>query len=484
MTAAEVPGSRAPGIRAPGVRAPWRRRVAGLVPASAAPGRWELVLALLVGVSTSVVFLVRQPGSAVDSPWAEDGRVFLGGAYAGGWAAVLRPYAGYLHVYARLAAIVAARFPVRDAAAVLAVAGALAAGLMAATAVVATAAWVRSVELRAVLGVTLVLFPFGASEIAANVANSHWFFLAGAALTLVWRTNWRPATAWTVVLALLASLTDPLAGLLLPVALVRLLAGPVPADPVPAGPGPAGDRTAGDRTAGDRSSRTRRWWGPAAPVVALLAGLAFQAVPAVTTFSAVRAPGSVHPALRDMTREFLRRVPATVLVGEASARHAGRGLLVATGLVVVLAVAAVALRRPALVPAVLAGLGYVAVFWYLPVRLRNTEQDPAVTLATLARNARYSTVSVVLLLVVLFAGIDALVGAGHRRVARLLAAATLVWVLAAQLPTVGAGVVRAPSWDGGVAAAQARCRTGGVTAVDVPISPARWFTRVPCDRLR
>ncbi len=474
MTAGGGPEVRAPGVRAPEVRAPevralWRRRVAGLVPASPAPGRWELVLAVVVGVATSVVFLVRQPGSAVDSPWAEDGRVFLGGAYADGWSAVLRPYAGYLHVYARLAAIVAARLPVRDAAAVLAVAGALAAGLMAATAVLATAAWVRSVELRAVLGLTLVLFPFGASEIAANVANSHWFFLAGAALTLVWRTTWRPATAWTVALALLASLTDPLAGLLLPLALVRLLAGPVP---------PAAG------TAQHRSPRTRQWWGPVAPVVALVTGLAFQVVPVVTTFSAVRAPGSVHPALRDLTREFLRRVPATVLIGEAGARHAGRGLLVGTGVVVVLAVAAVALRRPLLVPAVLAGLGYVAVFWFLPVRLRNTDQDPAVTLAALARNARYSTVSVVLLLVVLFAGIDALVGAGHRRVARLLAAGTLVWVLATQLPTVGAGVVRAPSWDGGLVAAQARCRTGRVLAVDVPISPARWLTRVPCDRLR
>lgn len=481
MTAARAPGVPAPWVpapegQAPEGRAPWRRRVAGLVPVSPAPGRCELVLAVVVGLATSAVFLVRQPGSAVDSPWAEDGRVFLAGAYAGGWSAVLRPYAGYLHVYARLAAIVAARFPVRDAAAVLAVAGALAAGLMAATAMVATSAWVRSVELRAVLGVSLVLFPFGASEIAANVANSHWFFLAGAALSLVWRTNWRPATAWTVVLALLASLTDPLAGLLLPLALVRLLGGPVPPDAVPPEAVPPG--------AGDRSSRSRRWWGPVAPVVALLTGLAVQAVPVVTTFTAMRATGSAHPALRDLAREFLRRVPATVLIGEAGARHAGRGLLVATGLVVVLAVAVVALRRPSLVPAVLACLGYVAVFWFLPVRLRNAGQDPAVTLETLARNARYSTVSVVLLLVVLFAGIDALVGAGHRRVARLLAAGTLVWVLATQLPTVGAGVVRAPSWDGGLVAAQARCRTGRVTAVDVPISPARWFTRVPCDRLR
>ena len=463
-----------------------RRLFARLVPAGAPPGPVDLLLALLAAVAAAVVSLTRQPGSALHTPWAEDGRVFLSAAWREGASSLLDPYAGYLHLFPRTTALLAANLPVHDAAGVLAVAGVLPAALLAGTAVVAPAAFVRSTALRAVLGLFVVVLPFAGAEVAANVANGHWFFMAAAALTLAWRTTWRPAAWWTAGVLVLATLSDPLTGLLLPVALVRLLAGPA-----------AGDRR-------------RRWAPVVAPVAVLLAGLAVQAGPALGSFGATAADRPT-PAPADLFRELVRHVPAVVLVGESSARAADNGTLVASVAAVVLAVVVVAVRRPALVPAVLVGVVLAAVYWLTPNELRRVLQVRADGLESFAANSRYAVVPLVLLATVLLAALDALVGGrgpatrpatgpatdpasgrasggpGHGRVRTAatlgLALAAAAWVVHADVPDLGLGVTREPSWDSGVAAATRQCRARPGGATDIPIAPARWTARIPCSRL-
>jgi len=477
----------------PAARPAVQRLFAPLVPAAPAPRVADLLLAAAAGVAGALVFLFRQRGSALDSPWAEDGAVFLSGAWRDGTGSLLEPYAGYLHLFPRAVALLAAAVPIRDAAAVLAVAGVLPAALAAATAVVATAAWIRSTALRAVLGVFVVVLPFGAAEVAANVANAHWFFIASAAIALTWRTAWRPATWWTAVVVALAALSDPLTGLLLPLAVVRLLAGPV-----------------------DRSRR-RPWTPVVAPVAVLLAGLAVQAGPALGSFGATRS-GRPAPAAAGLIREFVRHVPAVVVLGENHARSAGSGLrLVCVG-IVLLAVVLVAVRRPAVLPAVTVGLFYTALYWMVPNVLRSTLQVQARGLSSFAANSRYSVIPILLLTTILLIGVDSLAGPGrgpvspgsprrpgspavtgvarHRAVvAAVLALAAAGWVLRVDIPGLGTGAARATSWDRGVVAATAQCRarpqvtdgTGGTDGtsgiVAIPISPRGWAARIPCSRL-
>lgn len=444
-------------VRADGPGSQVRRAGAAVMPATGRPGARELVLATVVAVATAVVFLIRQPGDALDAPWAEDGMVFLTDAYRGSAATLLHPYAGYLHMYPRVVALVAAALPVASAAPALAVAGVLPPALAAATAVIASRGWIRSPALRAVLGLFFVLFPYGAAEIAANVSNAHWFFISAAALALAWRTDWRPATWWTVMVVLLAALTDPLTGLLLPVAVVRLLAGPVP---------------------GRRGGVA----GVRAPVLALLGGLAVQAYPAVSTFGATQSTRP-RPGLGPLGWQFLRHVPATVLLGEHGARGAGTTLILGCAGAVVVAVLLLAVRRPLLVPGAVAGLGYSALFWALPNYLRSLPQIQSGAPLAFAADSRYAVIAVVLLAVVVLAALDALTG-GRRGAGAVVAALAAVGVVLGQAPDLPNGFTRAPSWSAGVAAATIRCRSQPAGTVTIPIAPRGWQVTVPCVRLR
>ncbi len=452
--------ARAPrgSVRADGPGSRIRRAGAAVLPATGRPGAGELVLAAVVAVATAVVFLIRQPGDALDAPWAEDGTVFLTDAYRGSAATLLHPYAGYLHIYPRLVALVAAAVPVASAAPALAVAGVLPPALAAATAVIATRGWIRSPALRAVLGLFFVLFPYGAAEIAANVANAHWFFISAAAIALAWRTDWRPATWWTVTVVLLAALTDPLTGLLLPVAVMRLLAGPV--------------------TGRGRGAVAGVW----APVLALLGGLVVQAYPAASTFGATQSTRP-RPDLSPLGWQFLRHVPAAVLLGEPAARGAGTPLILGCAGVVVVAVVLLAVRRPPLLPGAVAGVGYGALFWALPNYLRSLPQIQSGAPLGFAADSRYAVIAVVLFAVVVLAALDALTDA-RRGAGAVVAVLAAVGVVVGQAPDLHNGFTRTPSWSAGVAAATIRCRSEPAGTVTIPIAPRGWQVTVPCARLR
>lgn len=135
--------------------------------------------------------------------WAEDGSVFLQGAYVGhGWHALLAPYQGYALVLPRLIASLVSYFPMGWHGFLV---NAAAVAVQAAVAVFAfhvvrshTRGWIAAVVV--VAGVAAV--PVG-PETVDNVSNLQWFLLFAACIASLWepRTAIGRAAAITVVCA-------------------------------------------------------------------------------------------------------------------------------------------------------------------------------------------------------------------------------------------------------------------------------------------
>jgi hypothetical protein len=115
--------------------------------------------------------------------YAEDGQIFLSQAHNSGVAALLKPYAGYLHLIPRIIAALLEPFPVTAAPALYAVAALLVHVLMLTPALSARLDWIVPGRwLRAVLFALLCLMP-PLWEVLGNIANL--IFVGGISLLLL-----------------------------------------------------------------------------------------------------------------------------------------------------------------------------------------------------------------------------------------------------------------------------------------------------------
>lgn len=149
---------------------------------------------------------------------AEDGRVFFMGAALKGWAAVIDPYAGYLHVVPRLIAL---------AADVLPAASVPAAYLFATTLAIAwNAATIAASDFRhAWILAPLTMAVPGCDEIFGTLTNLHWFTQAGLLVVVVSGTpKGGLARANQLVFASAFALTGPFSIFAAPLAAWMLVA--------------------------------------------------------------------------------------------------------------------------------------------------------------------------------------------------------------------------------------------------------------------
>ncbi|MCW2904272.1 MAG: hypothetical protein JWO67_6537 [Streptosporangiaceae bacterium] len=182
------------------------------------------LVGLAVWLIATVVALLRLPPRSFDTIWAEDGHIFLQEALGRSfWDSLQRPYAGYLHIYPRLVAEVAATLPLSWAGWVFSVAGAAVVGLAAWSVWSLGAAVLPSAWLRAGVTAGVVLIPAGGLEAVDNVANSHFFLLLTAFWALVGRRPGWAGQVLPVVIVVLAAGSDPLTALLAPIAVGRLV---------------------------------------------------------------------------------------------------------------------------------------------------------------------------------------------------------------------------------------------------------------------
>jgi hypothetical protein len=179
---------------------------------------------LFIVLGTAAVLLRQRGIPATDTVYFEDGAVFLRDASRDPIGSFAAPYAGYLHLAPRLIALVAVAAPPAHVAAVFAVASAL---------VLAGLSWfvykvsrcrIGSPWVRGALAVSILLLPVGQHEVFNTAANLHWFLLYAAFWALLSRPRTGVEAAGSVAIVLLATLSNPFAIVLLPLALGRALA--------------------------------------------------------------------------------------------------------------------------------------------------------------------------------------------------------------------------------------------------------------------
>jgi len=199
-------------------------------------GAGEVAAYVVAFVALIAASVLRQTGvGALDTIWAEDGVIFLDRALEATLPdAVGEGYAGYLHVVPRIAAEVVSLVPLARAATAttLAAAGIVAAGALLVYA--ASAGHLRSRPLRSLLAAVVVVHPLVAVESLNALALVQWPLTYAA----FWLALWRPARTLNAVLAgialFLIMVSAPLAVIVVPVLLVRVLVVPGWRDRVPA----------------------------------------------------------------------------------------------------------------------------------------------------------------------------------------------------------------------------------------------------------
>ena len=212
-------------------RAPWGRlpdHLASLYPTTPPSHlrRGWIVAGYTVALPViAIVSLLRQSGiSPLASIWAEDGEVFLQQAASHSFAwTLVHPYAGYSQLWPRLAAELAILLPLRDAAAVLSIGGALMVAALALLVFHAARAHIRSRTLRALLSASMILLPVAGAELLNNAVNIPWWLL----FATFWMLLWRPRTFAGAVLAgivcFLATASQVVTVVLLPLVLLRVI---------------------------------------------------------------------------------------------------------------------------------------------------------------------------------------------------------------------------------------------------------------------
>jgi len=171
------------------------------------------------------LMLPRAVGWRGDFLHSEDGQIFLTEFLANGWGSVADVYAGYLHVTPRLLTGTCASLfgPDGYAACVAGSANLVRVSLMF-LAFPVFSAYARSWRWGLTAAAAALLFlPAGQQEVLANFTNLRWFLLFGAFLAVigVFRNAW--LIAFATVIALLASVSDPIPLLLAPLALWRAI---------------------------------------------------------------------------------------------------------------------------------------------------------------------------------------------------------------------------------------------------------------------
>jgi hypothetical protein len=174
------------------------------------------------------VLLERQSGHpAWTTVWAEDRWLFLPGALLHPGSSLWQAADGYLSLVPRIVADGVARFPLRDAAPLYAVVGAVIASACAAFVFRACAGHVRNRALRILLAASVLLLPTAfEAGLPDNGVNTIWYLLFAAFWALVWRPRSRAGMVVAAIVCFAAAASNVLVALYLLLVVARVVALP------------------------------------------------------------------------------------------------------------------------------------------------------------------------------------------------------------------------------------------------------------------
>lgn len=390
------------GIAAPHVRSrEASRRLQGwLFPATAvaAPraGRNKALVAVgyvAASAALAALALLRQSGlPAWKTIWAEDGKFFYSQALSLPFARTLVTlHAGYVQLYPRLVAALATAFAPRDASWVMALVGAASLAAISCLVFHMARGHVASPLLRGLLAASMVFLPVAGAELLDNAVNVPWWLFFACFWAFLWRPATRAGSAGALLLCALAGASEPLTALLLPLAALR---------------------------AACLWEETRHRPREQAPVVGLLAGLAFQGVVIIANtanrgVSAAFRPGSGA----GLAQSLAFRVGLGLLAGVKGTDWLvvhQKALATALGVLVLVAVAtagaACPARRARSFTAI--ALFFALVCFLVPAWLRDVA--PLMAAGKVQPASRYQAVPLLLLVSALVVTADGWAGAGAR----------------------------------------------------------------------
>lgn len=215
--------------RAPRVRRLWRppsEVVFGQLQGPTLAGVPRIALLLGMIAAGAVLAVLRTPRSMWNLPWAEDGAVFLSEALREGPGAILKAYAGYLHIAPRLAAEFAAVFPLDIVPAAMTASAALVISLLACACFVFLETRIQLLPLRFAAWLVCLALPTMGGDVANNLANLHWFLLIAAFCAVTCQAPTRAGAVAQAVVVFGAVTSDALALLLIPFFVARWWTGP------------------------------------------------------------------------------------------------------------------------------------------------------------------------------------------------------------------------------------------------------------------
>lgn len=185
---------------------------------------------LLCGYATGFVVMavaavLRQPGvAATQTLWAEDGVIFYAQALSKPFLrSLVTAYNGYDQLVPRLVIQLARAFPVRDVPTVVALAGAMSLAAIGGLVFHMARGHIPSASLRALLVGAMVLLPVANFEMLDNLVNLPWWMFFAVFWALLWRPCNRGGAIVAALLCALAAASEPLIGLLLPLAGARVM---------------------------------------------------------------------------------------------------------------------------------------------------------------------------------------------------------------------------------------------------------------------
>jgi hypothetical protein len=418
---------------------------------------WEgaVVLVSFLALATVMQLFRLGPSSALNSIWAEDGSVFLGGAMGHDFfGAVTLTHAEYLVVLPRLIAEVGMLVPLHDTAMAMNLTTVLIVALSGVAVWFAAAGQIHSPYLRGLLVALMVLCPVGSIEAVASPTNVAWY----TTFAVFWLLLWRPATTWGAclggLLILATGLSTPATLFFLPIVLLRAIA-----------------------------IRGRR---DALIVGAFALAMAIQ-VPA-TVLSDEQLPGSVWT--RHIVTAFLQRVvDSSVLgleLGGSTWADWGWPFLIAivAGLAAYLAVLLLRTSSGRLFAAIAIGTSAVMFMFSAYVRAPLGELMVWRAGEYNSLGGRYAMVPTLLLISVALALVDSRSRSSRGRpVAAIATAAVLLVALVTSFDVRGEFGRGGPPWDESLRTATVRCEAKNLAEVPVSTAPEGWTMTVSCDRL-
>jgi MFS family permease len=422
--------------------------------------RWSvLAIALAFPVLTLALLGWHRDAPAWDRLYAEDGRDFIGDAQTLSLGeSILTPYNGYLHLLPRLLGALFVDLDPSAWGAATSISAALIRVSFALALLVMTRGLVPSLAPRLALVVIALFGGYSAGETLNNICNLQWFLVPVAVVAMMRMSPSRMHAVTATVLSVLAALSSPIAAVIIPLAVVRLIA-------------------------------ASRWTDRVAPL-AFLPAIAVQLSFVLTQGSRSRPEGwSVHNILDS----YWLSVMSNTLFGTGPTRWIFGAMgwtFVAFVIVLIAGIGAtlIVTRTPHF-GAVVVLVAMSAIVWVgsasFAASAINTLPGSSLTLTT-----RYAVSPILLLATGLAAAFGLAFGSasgfppGARRLVRIVTATLGAFAVVAALGAYGVGFRErhervGPSWVGEAERIATECAQGA-DSVEVALTPGNWRMVVYC----